>query len=106
MKKNKMDNPSCEEKQRIYADRSGRGIASRPGLTPSHIASLRSILSTLSSVKAQLFTIGKEALNADISVAAETIGDAMGYIDDCVNLAENKILYEDAVEVDEADIPF
>ena len=94
-----------EEKKKLYAEGHHKGRKARPGLTPSHIADLKNIFATLSSIQTELATIGEEALNADISVAAETVGDAMGYIGDWLNMAESKIMYEDEVEIDEVATP-
>ena len=95
-----------EEKKKLYAEGHHKGRKARPGLTPSHIADLKNIFATLSSIQTELAAIGEEALNADISVAAETVGDAMGYIGDWLNMAESKIMYEDEVEIDEEELPF
>ena len=95
-----------EEKKKLYAEGHHKGRKARPGLTPSHIADLKNIFATLSTIREELASIGEEALNADISVAAETVGDAMGYIGDWLNMAESKVMYEDEVEVDEGELPF
>lgn len=97
---------SLEEKKKLYTEGHHKGRKARPGLTSSHITNLKNIFATLSSIQTELATIGEEALNADISVAAETVGDAMGYIGDWLNMAESKILYEDEVEIDEGELPF